>query len=175
MMKSIFVVITLIGFSGFSFAQLEKVKIKKDKTARYYYEADSTCLPRDQTIKIITSFHHFYKAVKEDKFDAFLASLSPATISSIPLEKLERKFGKFKAYAVDLIGKVRVRSIVKFVGYSIEPNEVYVCTLELPEGQVIGHRVGFDALKPNRDPEASKWIGLHLTRVEEEFKVVILF
>jgi hypothetical protein len=175
MMKSIFVVITLIGFSGFSFAQLEKVKIKKDKTARYYYEADSTCLPRDQTIKMITSFHHFYKALKEDKFDAFLACLSPATIATILPEKLGQKFVKLKGYAVNLVGKIRVKSIVNFSGESAEPGPIYICTMYLPEGQVIGHRAGFDALKPNRDPEASKWIGLHLTRVEEEFKVVILF
>ncbi len=174
-MKSIFVVMALIGFSGFSFSQLEKVKIKKDKTARYYYEADSTCLSRDQTISVITSFHLFYKAVKEDKYETFVACLSPATISSIPPEKLQRKFGKFKAYGVDLIGKIRVRSIVKYVRESVEPNEIFICTMELPEGQVIGHRVGFDALKPNREPEASKWIGLHLTFDQGDCKVVILF
>jgi hypothetical protein len=73
------------------------------------------------------------------------------------------------------VGKIRVKSIVNFSGESAEPGTIYICTMYLPEGQVIGHRAGFDALKPNRDPEASKWIGLHLTRVEEEFKVVILF
>jgi len=175
MHKSFFLFIAFVVFSGFGFSQLEKVKIKKDKTARYYYDADSACLARPDNIKIITTFHNFFKAVKADNFDAFLACLSPATIATIPPEKLQRKFVKFKGYAVNLEGKISVKSIVNFSGESAEPGPIYICTMCLPEGQVIGHRVGFDALKRNRDPEASKWIGLHLTRVQEEFKVVILF
>lgn len=173
--KLIILLITLITFASSSFSQNQKVKIKGDKSVSYYYSSDSSCVDKINSKAIVISFHSLYKSVETDNYNAFLDCLSPMTKKLIPAEKLQKKFTKFKNYSVKLFGKIQVISIQPFTGHNNEEKPVYICTIKLPEGQTIGHRVGFDALKTKKDPEASHWFGLHLVETDLGYKSVILF
>jgi len=159
--------------SGITFSQLKKVKIKGDKSVRYYYHPDSTCLDKKETILLVRDFHQFFKVVASDNYEGYLQTLSPVTLKEIRPDKLERKFKKFKGYAVKLLGKISVRSIKRASVKCDEVNPFYKCVMKLPEGQSINRRVGFDPLKRDTFDLVEQHIALYLTATKSGYKVVI--
>lgn len=174
-MKNIFFVLILLFTITAASAPVKKIKIKGEKSVKFYYEPDSSAFEHDENVKILTAFYSFFKAIKEDNYKAYLNALSPVTHERIHPTKLERKFIKFKGYAVDLIGKISVRSIRVFERNTPEKNPVYVCTVKLPEGQKIEKRAGFDPLKRKKFEGVANHVGLHIALTEKGYKAVILW
>ena len=174
-MKNLVFVLSLLFVITAACAPTKKIKIKGEKSVKFFYEPDSSAFEHEENIKILTAFHAFFKAVKEDNYQGYLDALSPVTHKRIPAPKLERKFIKFKGYAVNLIGKINVRSIRAFERDTPETNPVYVCTVALPEGQKIEKRVGFDPLKRKKFEGVENHVGLHMALTEKGYKAVILW
>lgn len=175
-MKYIFIPFLILFFtlsSGWS--QIKKIKLKGEKSVSYYYVKDSSSLEHKENCKVLYGFNAFYKAISQDNYQAYLDALSPTTLKRIALPKLERKFLKFKGYAVSLIGKIQIRSIHPFPNDTPENNPVYVCTVKLPPGQEIVKRVGFDPLKKATFEGASNHVALHLVSTDLGYKVVVLW
>jgi hypothetical protein len=163
-------------FPIITIGQSKKIKIKQDKTVSFYYSpSESFILKHKENKRILHAFYTFYQAVKTNNYAEYIAILSPNTLSEIREDKLKRKFEKFRKYNVNLIGKIEVQSIVLYEGKTTEPNSIYICTIQLPEGQTIERRVGFDPLKKSNNPNASTMVALHLTKVDNVFKIVILW
>jgi len=168
----IFVFLFLISLSS-GFAQTKTVRIKKDRTVRFYYDKDSSCIvSHKDNKKLIRTFAGFFKAVYEDDFQTYLSLLSPATIEKIDESRLQRKFERFKSYSAHLFGKIQVEWIKKIKEKLIETEQIYMCILKLPEGQSVKKRVGFDPAKRHKAADTS-YIGLMIVHIGEKFYVVI--
>lgn len=163
-----------ILFTCTGFAQTKKVKIKGDRSVSFYYEKDSTCLDRKETIELVRTFYSFYKVIANDDYEGYLDHLSPVSKSRIKPEKLKRKYGKFRGYAVKLIGKIKIRFIMHFDKMNFKENSpLYICAVRLPDGQKIEKRVGFDPIKKMKIDEPMYYIGSFLVKTEDGYKIVI--
>ncbi len=173
MKKTLFILIALLVCSTSGISQTKKIKIKGDKSVHFVYEKDSSSLAHKENVKLVRAFYSFYKVIKEDNYQAYVDLMSPLTIKEIFDEKRQRKFKKFKAYTVNLFGKIKIRSIRAYPHKTFEENPVYVCVVQLPEGQSIGHRVGFDPLKRSRFEGVKNCVGLHMVSTDLGYKIVI--
>ncbi len=163
----------LILFSTTLFSQTKKVKIKGDKSVSFFYEKDSCALTAKENKKIIHSVYQFYNAFQTKDYQNYLDCLSPNTLTEIRSEKLERKYKKFQRYNIRFKGKLNVRSIHLYQKECFENAPVYICIIQLPKGDTIQKRVGFDPLIREVLPEVENHVGLHLVLTPAGYKVVI--
>lgn len=171
-----FIITSIFIFVGITtYGQTFKVKVKLDQKIVYKCIRDSSDLNKLEVQLAMTTFQSFYDAVEKDDYEKYLSLLSPQTIKKIRADKLKRKFGKFKAFSVSLNGKISIKHIKEYGYKSFEPSTVYSVITELPNGQEIDKRPGFDPIKTEKIQDANNLVGLFLTKVNDEYKVVILW
>ena len=170
--------LSLLIFACFaSYGQTKKVKIKSEKGVKYYYNEDSVCVERKDVIEMTRVFHDFYLAVNKDNYDGYLSCLSPVTHKRIPVDKLKRKYGKYRGYQLDFSGKVNLHFIKKFPRDTPEESQVYIMAIQLSNDKKIAKRVGFDPLKRyfNGFDEVDRCLGITMVKSADGFKVTILW
>jgi len=173
MYKIIFLLLSIVVFNKNGFNQIQKIKIKTNKTVHYYYEKDSSCIETDNVMKMATLLQDFFVSIETNDYETYLSQLSKTTLEKIDSTKLINKYRKFRIYNIALSGRIKIKSITKYNKRTFEQSQIYICVFKLPKGQTIEKRVGFDPLKRMNFEDVSSYAGLHFVSEDNGYKVVI--